>query len=445
MGLLTAAASRADVPVFPVPGAGGREAAEALWRVPGVRVVDTPRAAMVLLVIGRLTRALLPSTLQVHDQMPGPRATVWWPPTQLPDDGLVAALPNVVTTAAGDIHGLRTVFSDLLTGRRPSDPPALPDIESPRWRGVGPYGHGGEGMMGGVPFGRPMAEMTDDPDGLMLDQLPLHVGPLFPALPAGLVLHLGLAGDVLRGVTVGDNPYRSWPGDLPVGPLDTAPFLDARTVATTVAALEVARARHHLGWLARALRLHGLSARSRRISALAQSLSVADRPSVDALARRLGRDRGLAAATSGVGVVDQAMLELLGIELAGGPVWRAAGVSVDARTGDPAYADLDFEPVVHAEGDARARLRQRADEAAQALALAERAGDLERAPGRPVESPRGALTPGAAMPSSALISLLPGLLDGQEWGDAVTTVASLDIDLEEAAADQSIATRAGRV
>lgn len=308
--------------------------------------------------------------------------------------------------------------------------------------------------MGGVPYGRPFAEMADDPDGLMLDRLPLQVGPLFPALPPGLILHLGLAGDVIRGVVVGDNPYRSWPGDLPVGPLDTAPFLDAVGGSTTVAALEVERARHHLRWLARTLRLHGLAARGQRIATLAQSLSVGDRPAVEALARRLGRDRGLAAATSGVGVVDQTWLERLVVDpsedraagdsapradVPGGPVARAAGLAGDARTDDPAYADLGFEPVVHQEGDARARLRQRAAEADQALVLAERAGDLVRSPGLPVEGPRGALTPGGAMPSSALIGLLPGVLDGLEWGDAVTTVASLDLDLEEAAFDQSIA------
>lgn len=444
MGLLTSAASRAEVPVFPVVGAGGREAAEALWLLPGVRMVDTPRAAAVLVVIGRLTRALLHPVLLVHDQMPGPRATLWWPVDGRPaddgtdgDEGLLAALPDVVTTTAGDAAGLRAVFADLLAGRRPWGPPALADIESPRWRGVGPYGHGGEGMMGGVPYGRPFAEMAEDPDGLMLDQLPLQIGPLFPALPPGLVLHLGLQGDVIRGVTLGDNPYRSWPGDPPVGPLDSAPFLDARTSPTTVAALEVARARHHLRWLARTLRLHGLDARGRRIAALAGGLSATDRPAVEALARRLGRDRGLAGATAGVGVADQATLEPLGIELAGGPVARAAGVAIDARTDDPAYAGLDFEPVVHHGGDARARLRQRVAEAAQALALAERAGDAVRSPGPPVEGPRGPLAPGRTMPSSSLIDLLPTLLDGQEWGDAVTTVASLDLDLEEAAADQS--------
>ncbi len=448
MGLLSAAAGRAEVPVFPVVGVGGRQAAEALWLMPGIRVVDSPRAAVLLVVVGRLTRALLHPTMLVHDQLPGPRATLWWPGAggATPDDGaqgtedLLAALPDVVTTVPGDTAGLLAVFADLLSGRRPSGRPALVDVEYPRWRGVGPHGHGGEGMMGGVPFGRPLAEMADDPDGLMLDQLPLRVGPFFPAWPPGLILDVGLQGDVLRGVAVGDNPYRSWPGDEPVGPLDTALFLATRTMATTVAALEVARARHHLRWLSRTLRGHGLAARAQRVGALAQSLSVDDRPVVEALARRLGRDAGLAAATSGVGIVDRAALERVGIDRYGGPVARAAGLGIDARTHDPAYADLGFAPVIHHEGDARARLRQRAAEAAQALSLAERAGEIVRPPGRPVEGPRGVLAPREPLPSSALLALLPDLLDGLEWGDAVTTVASLDLDLEEAALDQSVAT-----
>jgi hypothetical protein len=217
-----------------------------------------------------------------------------------------------------------------------------------------------------------------------------------------------------------------------LGPLDSAPFVDALTSPTTVAALEIARARHHLVWLARTLRLHGLEARGRRVLALARSLTPADRPAVEGLARRIGRDRGLATATSGVGVIDQARLEALGV-LAGGPVVRAAGAGIDTRTSDPAYADLGFVPIVHSPGDGRARLRQRVAEAAQALALAERAGDRERAPGWPVEGPRGALAPGQALPSAALAAMVPELVDGMEWGDAVTTIASLDLDLEEAA------------
>ena len=142
-GWLASLAGQADVPVFPVVGAGGRIAAEKLWLLPGVRVVDHPRAAVVLVVVGRLTRALLHPTLTVHDQMPGPRATVWWPVGGAGGGAdLVGALPDVVTAppGGGDGDGLREVFADLLAGRRPSEPPALPDMEPVKWRGVGPYG-----------------------------------------------------------------------------------------------------------------------------------------------------------------------------------------------------------------------------------------------------------------------------------------------------------------
>lgn len=438
-GWLASLAGRADVPVFPVVGAGGRTAAEELWLLPGVRVVDHPRAAVVLVVVGRLTRALLHPTLTVHDQMPGPRATVWWP---VGDAGagadLMGAFPDVVTARPGDGSGLREVFADLLAGRRPSDPPALPDMEPVKWRGVGPYGHGGTGMTGGVPYGRPLPGRAPDPDGLQLDQLPLQVGPLLPVLPPGLVLHVQLQGDVVRQARLGDNPFRAWPGDPAPGPLDTAVFVEARTAPVSLAALEVERARHHLRWLARTLELHGLGARSLRLRALAASLSPADQPTVVALARSLGRSRSLASATAGLGVVDQSGDSRPGA-VAGGPVARAGGAPVDGRSDDPAYAGLGFEPVIHEEGDAWARLRQRAAEAAQALELATLAGDRVRRPGAPVEGPRGLLAPDRPAPSATLAELVPGLLAGREWGDAVAAVTSLDLDMEEAALDQSVA------
>lgn len=437
-GWLASLAGRGDVPVFPVVGAGGRIAAEELWLLPGVRVVDHPRAAVVLVVVGRLTRALLHPTLTVHDQMPGPRATVWWPVGGAGAGAdLVAALSDVVTARPGDGHGLREVFADLLAGRRPSDPPALPDMEPVKWRGVGPYGHGGTGMTGGVPFGRPLPGRAPDPDGLQLDQLPLQVGPLLRALPPGLVLHVQLQGDVVRQATLGDNPFRAWPGDPAPGPLDTAVFVRAQTAPVSLATLEVERARHHLRWLARTLDLHGLGARSLRLRALAHSLSPADHTAVVALARSLGRSRSLASATTGLGVVDQSGDGRSG-DVPGGPVARAGGAPVDGRSDDPAYEGLGFAPVVHEGGDAWARLRQRAAEAAQALELANAAGDRVRRPGDPLEGPRGLLAPDRPSPSAMLANLVPGLLAGREWGDAMTTVASLDLDMEEAALDQSV-------
>lgn len=429
-------ASGADAPIFPVVGVGGRLAAEELRLLSGIRVVDHPRAAALVVVVGRLTRALLHPTLIVHDQLPAPRTTVWIPAG--PDgegdpEGLLAAFPAITIVRPGDVCGLRAVFTGLVSGARPSDPPALPDMEPAKWRGVGPYGHGGAGMTGGVPYGRPLPARAPDPDGLELDQLPLQIGPLYPPFPPGLVLHVGLQGDVVRQAFVGANPYRAWPGDPSPGPLDTAPFVDALDAPASVADLELARARHHLGWVAGFLRLHGLGARGLRVSAVARSLSLADRTAVDALARQLGRSRSLAWATDGVGVADRALLDRLETELPSGPVRRSAGEAHDARSDDPAYEGLGFEPVVHPEGDARARLRQRLAEASQALALAERAGARIRQPSFPLEGPRGTLRPGASMPSAALVALLPELLAGSEWGDAVTTVASLDLDVEEAA------------
>jgi hypothetical protein len=436
MGLIARLASGADVPVFPVVGAGGRLAAEVLPLLPGVRVEDTPRAATVLVVVGRLTRALLHPALVVHDQLPHPRSTVSIPTGSNgfsdPED-LLSALPSVTTVGANDAGGLRTVFTDLISGVRSSDPPALPDMEPARWRGVGPYGHGGTGMTGGVPFGRPLPGRAPDPDGLELDQLPLQLGPLHPALPPGLVLHIGLQGDVVRHAAMGANPYQTWPGDPAPGPLDTASFVDALRSPTPVADLELARARHHLRWVAEALRLHGLGALGLRVSALAGSLSLADHRTVQSITRRLARSRSLAWATAGVGVADDKLLDGLETRLEAGPVRRAAGEGRDARSDDPAYQGLGFEPVVHHQADAWARLRQRLAEATQAMDLAERAGDRIRHPGPALEGPRGTLRLDAALPSTALCELLPTLLAGSEWGDAVTTVASLDLDVEEAA------------
>ncbi len=387
-----------------------------------------------MVVAGRLTRALLHPALVVHDQLPHPRATVSMASAEGATEDLLSAFPSVTTVDAGDAAGgLRSVFADLVSGARPSDPPALPDIEPAHWRGVGPYGHGGAGMTGGVPFGRPLPARAPDPDGLELDQLPLQLGPLHPALPPGLVLHVGLQGDVVRHVEVGANPYQSWPGDPAPGPLDTAVFMDALRTPTPVADLELARARHHLRWLAAALRLHGLGALGLRVARLARALSPDDRDAVEAMARRLTRSRSLGWATAGVGLVDAKVLDRLQAPLSTGPVRRAAGDPEDARGHDPAYDGLGFEPVVHQGADARARLRQRLAEATQAMDLAERAGERVRHPGPALEGPRGTLHLATALPSTALCELLPALLAGSEWGDAVTTVASLDLDVEEAA------------
>ena len=431
---LTRLAGRADVPVFAAIGAGGRALADEAALLPGVRLVDSPRAANVLLVVGAVTPPLLRPLLGVHDQLPTPRATVWWP-GGAPVDRLASALPDLVVGRDGDGDHLRSVLAELLSGGRRSEPPALPDQEAAEWRGVGPFGQGGTGMTGGVPYGRPLASRAPDPDGLELDQLPLHVGPLFPPFPPGLILHIELQGDVVRRATVGDNPFIGGPeGELTLS-LDTALFVGALTSAIPVADLEMARAGHHLRWAARTLRLHGLESEGLRLLGLARTVTPGDRAAVGAVARRIACSRSLAWATRGVGVLEAD-------DVTGGPVARAAGLAVDARLHDPAYQGLGFSPVVHGAGDARDRLRQRLAEAVQALELAERAGSQLRRPGPPLEGHRGPLGRGNPQPSVALLGLLPRLLAGQEWSDAMTVVASLDLDLEEAAVGQPAPIRA---
>ncbi len=432
MGLIGRLASGADVPVYVVVGSGGRAPAAEVSVLPGVRLVDSPRSASILLVVGQLTRELIRPASTVHDQMASPRSTVWWPGDSSGEVGdLGAVWPGLVHGRPGDAEGLRRIFAELVTGARPSDPPLLADVDPAPWRGLGPYGQGGTGMTGGVPFGRPLPGRAPDPDGLELDQLPLHIGPFFPLFPPGLVLDVALQGDVVRSTTVGDNPFLGSAGDPPPGPLDTAAFVDALATPTKVGDLELARARHHVHWLAGALRLHGLGALALRVARLAAALGPGDRSEVEALARRLARSRSLASATAGIGV-----LPVPDEDLPPGPVARAAGGHADARSDDPAYQAVGFEPVVGGSGDARARMRQRLAEAVQSLDLAERAGDALRLPGPAVEGPRGPLRPGSGLPSSALLDLLPAALAGQEWGDAMTAVVSLDLDVEEAAVGQ---------
>jgi hypothetical protein len=113
-----------------------------------------------------------------------------------------------------------------------------------------------------------------------------------------------------------------------------------------------------------------------------------------------------------------------------GPTARAAGVPEDVRSHDAAYRALGFEPILDSAGDVGARWRVRFAEAVQSLRLSERAGDHVVEPAGRVESPRGRLEHGSA-PTARLMYSLPGLLEGLEWGDAVATIVSLDLDLDE--------------
>jgi hypothetical protein len=434
-------ASGAPARCFALVGAGAGDVAPWLRLDSGITVVDSPRAADVLLVLGRLEGEMLQAAAAAHDAMPPPRGVLVWSP-----DGRTSGWPFedavVMRDPAEIVPACRSLRDELLRRRRASSPDVLPDLDPAPWR-VGPFGQGGAGMTGGVPYGRPLAGRADDRDGLKLDQILVRVGPFLPPFPAGLLLDVKLQGDVIQEATIpgadaddavlpgddGPSAGRSRDGHAAHPPTgEESPFTAALTRPVPIARLELSRARHHLAWLAEALRVSGLEAFGLRVLKLASGLNVESAESVDALERWLGRNLSLRWGTSGVGAVTRVQAE----RLSGGPVARASGVDRDARSLDPAYQRLGFEPVVRDEGDALARWRLRVAEARQSMLLAKRAGACESTPSGVSESPRGPLAAGAS-PSAGLVALLPELLVGMEWGDAVTTVVSLDIDVTEPA------------
>jgi hypothetical protein len=411
-----------------VVGVGGRDAADWLRLDDRLTVLDSPRSANVLLLVGRLTERLFPSALAVHDAMSEPRAVVQWLPERGGEDPLAHVFPELLSVGPAEPLGEVLVFrqAELLRGVLRSSPSLLPDEDPAPWRGIGPYKQGGKGMSGGVPYGRPLPGRAPDRDGVELDQLTVRMGPALPLLPPGLVLEVKLQGDVIQEASILDNAFDDR-AVLERVPRPGGPFRRALIEPVGIQELELARARHHLRWLAHALRLHGLDALGIRVIRMARDLTPSDGERLRSFRKLLTRIRTLDAATAGIGIVRGESAEV-----AGGPPARAAGHPADARIGDESYGEIGFEPVLQRDGDARARWRQRMEEAIQALDLAKRAGDRRARPTGEVESPRGSLTLERA-PSARLLSLLPGALAGQEWGDAVTTVVSLDLDMEEAA------------
>lgn len=401
MGLRAPLAHLADgapVPVFPVVGQGGRDQVRRLGLSEALTLVATPRAASVLLVAGPLPPALERPARVVHAQLAPPRRTLCW-------GGGTRTFPGAVEVAASEdpVPALRELANRaacLDTGETPVRP-------------------------GGDAPERPMADVAPDRDGLALDRLPVRFGPLLPVLPPGLALDVLLQGDVVQEAAVGPNPFTAEAN----GERGDDPFERALAGPVPIAEVELARARHHLLWLGDALRVQGLAALGRRSLRLACQLTSGSRPALARLRRLVSASQVMRWS-----LPTDPLSERLGAEPGLGPVSRATGRPNDARSDDHAYRAMGFEPVV---GDGRQGVaslwRQRLTEADQALALAGQAGSAHTALTDVVEGPRGPLGPGGPSPSARLLDLLPGLLAGQEWGDAVATVVGLDLDLEEAA------------
>jgi hypothetical protein len=407
--------------VYPIAGAGARDALQDLRLEPSLRFVLSPREANVLLIAGHVRRELVDAVVAAHEALSHPRASVLW--MTGPDDAhLTERLPNAITVGDDPAATLVRVHADLVMGVRDSSPALLPDVDPAPWRGVGPYGQGGSGMTGGVPYGRPLGDRADDRDGLTLDQLSFRVGPFWHPLPPGLLVEVDLQGDVLHRIGFPAEGY------VPSGSPNIRNDVFARALLepVTMVEIELARARNHLHRLADAVALHGLDALGSRILRLAIEVGPGAAEDVTALAGPLRRSGFLGWATSGVGTVRRDDIAGMGL----GPSARASGLDEDLRSDDPAYRALGFEPILQTGGDVAARWRVRLAEAAQSVRLSERAGDRTIDPTGRVESPRGRLEYGSA-PTPRLMYMLPRILEGMEWGDVVATIVSLDVDLDE--------------
>ena len=428
-------AARAPAAVFLAEGARIGPLRETLALSPGIRLVDTPRHASMLLVAGDIPTGWRDDLRRVHDQLPAPFASVWCccePFEALRDPiriDVIEALPQTLV----ETH------RELVLGGRDSAPRVLPDEPPNPWEGLGDDGHGGEGMMGGTPYGRPMAmNMQDDlRDGLTLDTLTFRLGPFHSALPSGLQAEVSLQGDLVQAWTVTRKPFASV-----VEPI----FHAARQAPVPIAELELSRARHHLRRLYRGLWIAGWPRLAERTLRMAGQLS----PNSDIAGLRRSLERGglwrLALPEPGRGVLDKEQARQLG-----GPAARAAGLDQDLRSQDTHYCRLGFAPICRDAGDTAARWQQWLDEIEQSLALAGQAArhDLKTAETAAVETPRGPWTDAFPHDKSDLLGeVLPGL----EWGEALMTLASLDVSaldlhpLEEPwQPHRSIGDREGRV
>lgn len=417
--LLRGVAAMADAPVFAIAASGARWAVQDLRLADGIALVDSPRAASVLLVAGSLDASQAEAAWRIHDALPHPRATVIWS-SGAARPGFPEAV--VIPQDADPAPTIRSLYRDLVLGERPSEAALLPDIDPAPWRGVGPYGQGGTGMTGGAPFGRPMAELGPDRDGLRLDVLPIRLGPFFPPIPTGLELDVRVAGDVIIDVAVAQ------PDVAHEVATSGSPFLEALGTPQRIAVLEMERARSHLRWVSDALRLQGLGALALRALDLAGTVGPGEVGKVSSLSAAIGRTGIYRWSLPPIDATRAAMLAGAGL----GPASRGLGASSDERLEDPVYRALGFEPVrrTGAGGGIADIWRTRLDEVIQSLELAARSGGMATTVSGAVEAPRGRLSRGEA-PSSRALALVPVLLEGLEWGDAMATMAALDIDIDE--------------
>ncbi len=416
----------------------------------GVEPTDAPALAARLLVADRLPAALTEPLAELVRELP---AALSVERRQLP-------LPTGAANASVPEHPAETEADEGHEG------------QDNRQGGHGDESHD---MMAIV--GEPSA------DGLVMEPIALHHGPLGTSLPGGLLIAATLDGDVVAEANVEALLTAAAPaGRRPVAPDPLAPVAWTAAIAAEaeaaegtppsgvqqylrIAAVELERALSHLAWLRAFGRVLGWAPlRDLTTTCIGRLLDHRNRLSpepqggagirpdtelkaakeeIAELGRRLRANRVLRWRTAGRGTVSTKQARTRGLT---GPAARASGVADDARSSDPRYRRLGFESIVHAEGDARARMLVHTDEAAQALELVDAALTVPAGRDRPGDRPgagRGTTVEGPRGPVRALSRpqgwqlSAPGACQGrtvagesmvgEEWASALVVLASFDL------------------
>lgn len=413
MNALRAFIARGPVPVFAAVGRHASAQVDDLSLAPGIEMVASPRHASILLVAGEIRPADYEALYRVHDQLPHPRATLWWG-TEAPQ-GIVS--PVRLDARDDPQPKLRDLYSELLSRDRATEAHLLPDEPPVPWRGVGEHGQGGKGMMGGAPYGRPMAMTAEDlRDGLALDVYTVTIGPFMPMLPAGLVLELTLQGDVIQRAALVRPPL----------PAVACAATDVRVPPRSPlqsGALERTRAAQHLRCIARLLMILQLVAQAQRLRRAARSIECGEQVDFASIRRMLRCAGVFQAIPPGLGRLEGQVAEALDDlppSAAQGRTERSAG----------AWAPGTYlRHSSRGDHDVRARLHRWLDEAERVLgtpvtAQDEKARNGDAAPA--VDRAGREVHTGA--PASPIAFRFTDLLPGLEWGEAMLVIASFDVD-----------------
>jgi hypothetical protein len=209
-------AAAGPVPVYPVIGSHALSAVEDLALSAGISLKTSPRHASLLLVAGEIRAEDRGELRRLHDQLPHPRATVWWRAAVDPD----FERPVIVGADEDPAAALAGTYRQLLAADRVSENHLLPDEPPAPRHGSAAPGEDGMAGMGGKPFGRAMAMTGDDlRDGLALDAFSVTLGPFLPMLPPGLLLDVTLQGDVIQVAKVRRVPFSQNPDGAGTDPL----------------------------------------------------------------------------------------------------------------------------------------------------------------------------------------------------------------------------------